>query len=257
MSLNPPIFIEIPNSDYATLLSGFGGAVLGALIGAVVSLHLAKKANDLQLKRDADERILQEKASALRAMLKLQEIANGLYTTSKYIADAKETANRLGALPSALFQFVKPAVGLSRPIPTFDSSDFAPFINAKRADVVDRANMLSLRYDANSTTFKEYSAAHVELQKLMSSFMDPNPENEHTQIAIPEHLIGEYKVRSLHLSDMLAQLDKFLAVDLPEAASLCEDISAIAKEYFNDSSFFTLHAHTISNARGTAENADK
>lgn len=99
------------SSEYVTLLSGFGGAVVGAAVSAVVSLLVAKQSANETLRRDLQTRAKDQQALALNLMIKSSLILSDIASIQQAIDESFSTANehRLTHLPT--WQRVLPIIG--------------------------------------------------------------------------------------------------------------------------------------------------
>ncbi|SFI65548.1 hypothetical protein SAMN04515648_1010 [Phyllobacterium sp. CL33Tsu] len=235
-ALNPAIFIEVPSSDTATLVAGFGGVLLGGVISWLLGISSQRHARALA----AAERTELEKATTIRTMLKIQEITNGYYTNLLYIQNSLRRANADRQLHHPLWQLVKPAIGGPAVHPKFESKDFEMFIRAGRADLIDRATMLSLRYESTALSFQFYSDRRSALQDVLAPHSVVDPSTGMATTVIPPELRALFEMKSQELNDLIRECYKLVRIDFNEALALCEDINLAAKAYFNDPKLFTL-----------------
>lgn len=232
--------MNLTPSDWVSLASGFGGALIGAIVGGAISLLLARQASAETLRRDEAERIAVEKLAAFRTMLKVQQISNGIHTTVNFIRDSIGKAHELGLSNKQMWEMVTPVVGLSNPSPTFEASDFTPFVSAGRADIIDRVNMLSARFDSMESSFRRYSERHLELQDFLSPFTTTVAETGISEAVIPPTHKGSTQVRAKQLNDLIRQVYQYGEADLKEAGLLCDELGKIARSHFKDPNFFAL-----------------
>ncbi|MBZ9603947.1 hypothetical protein [Phyllobacterium chamaecytisi] len=241
-ALNPAIIIEVPSSDTATLVAGFGGVLLGGVISWLLGINVQRHARALA----AAERTELEKTTTIRTMLKLQEITNGYYTNLLYIHNSLRQANADQELHHPLWQLVKPAIGGPSVHPKFESKDFEMFIRAGRADLIDRATMLSLRYESTALSFQFYNDRRSALQDVLAphSVVDPSTGMA-TTVILPE-LRALFGIKSKELEDLIRECYRLVRIDFRDAVSLCNDINTAAKTYFKDPKFFSLCVPDVS-----------
>jgi len=223
-------------ADLATLLSGFGGAALGG----AVAWFLAKQATKETLRRDMDSRTSEEKSVALTVMLKTQQIANGYYTQKRYFDDCMRKANDLKVLHRPFWEVMRPMVGNSIAPPTFNPNDFVPLINAKKADLVDRCNLLALRYDVVESSLKFYTEKRQAMQEMLAQYSGAPDITGKVHTIIPPELQPKYNVMAAELEDLIRQVRSYVKEDFAEAKSICGELGRAFQEYFSDPTFFSL-----------------
>lgn len=223
-------------TDNATLLSGFGGAALGG----VVSWLLAKQATRETLRRDENSRISQEKSVALGVTLKAQQIANGYYTHKKYFDECMRRANANKMLNRPLWEIIKPLIGNSLPRPTFEPTDFVPLVNARQAPLIDRCNLLALRYDVAESSLEVYTQKRQAMQEMLAQHSGPPDRSGRVETVIPSSLRPKFRVMASELEDLIVQIKAFLKEDFIEGKSVCDELGKAFREYFSDPTFFSL-----------------
>ncbi|BAV45733.1 hypothetical protein MesoLj113a_41810 [Mesorhizobium sp. 113-1-2] len=117
-------------SDHATLLAGFGGAVIGSVLSALVSFILAKQASAETLLRDFEARLAEQKSYVLRLMVKASVVLSDLVAIRKAIDESLSNANDRNLTAEPLWKRVLPIVGSYQTF-DIDAAELSPLIAAK------------------------------------------------------------------------------------------------------------------------------
>ncbi|MER9840128.1 hypothetical protein NKJ59_02560 [Mesorhizobium australicum] len=217
-------------SDWVALISGFGGALLGAIIGGAISWLLARQAANESRRRDLDQRLAAEKAAAVRTTLKVQQITNGTFTIAQALRAAVTEAQAKGF---ELWQAMKPHVGRTADVQIY-AEDLAPFLEARGNAFVDAITLSALRYGVLETTLTGYSARRARLGELMAPFTVIDMETGAGITAVPDDQIAVFHTRVFELKDILQQLQDFAEHDLQANLALCGQITSYgAAKYGN------------------------
>jgi gas vesicle protein len=125
-------------SDYLAFISGIGGALLGAGIGACVSFLTARQASKETTRRDVEARKAEQAASALRLVVNVQMMHADLTSTLRAINECIADSAREGltAENSRLWQRVPPIAVLPHDI-ALSAVEIAPYIAAKAPEVAN------------------------------------------------------------------------------------------------------------------------
>lgn len=228
--------LSFNSTDFATLLAGFGGAI----IGGVVSWMLAIQGSKETLRRDAEQRTASDKTLVLGVVLKVQLIANAYYTQRKYLWDALTLANAQKRLDRPLWELVKPQIGYSHPRPRFEAPEFVPFVVFGRADIIDRCTQLSLRYDVLEASFETYSEKRGRLQELLAPFSDAADESGIATTVVPEGEHARVRIMINELEDLLLQIRNSVREDFVEATALCKELMLVSRDMYEGESLIEL-----------------
>ncbi|TPM34457.1 hypothetical protein [Mesorhizobium sp. B2-3-5] len=132
-------------AEYATLLAGFGGAVLGSVISAFVAFLLAKQTSRETLERDEHARVAEQQSYALRLMVKSSLILSDVVALKKLIDESLSNANDRGLTGLPLWKRVLPIVG-SYQLYDVDAAELSPLIAAKDSDLMQTAVTLFMQH---------------------------------------------------------------------------------------------------------------
>ncbi|MER9939029.1 hypothetical protein [Mesorhizobium sp. M0011] len=143
-------------AEYATLLSGFGGAVLGSGMSAFVALVLARQTAKETLDRDIGARNAEQQSYALRLMVKASLILSDVVAIQRTIESSLSDANdrHLTSLP--LWKRILPIVG-SYQLYDVDAAELSPLIAAKDSDLMQSAVTLFMQHRNLVEAVKVYS----------------------------------------------------------------------------------------------------
>lgn len=221
---------SLSKADFATLVSGFGGAALGG----VISWMLAREAGRETLARDAAQRQANEKAMALAVILKAQHIANGLTTLRNHFYKARRKANNSSMLLQPMWRTTKPVLSPTPSRLRFEPAEFAALLTAGRMDLVDRCNLLALRYEVDETVVKDYSRLRAELQEAMLPYSNLAGPGGLVETAVDPAMHSTFAIRGLQLEEIIRSLYASILEDANEAIDLCLALNEAFKKHFGE-----------------------
>lgn len=155
-------------AEYATLLSGFGGAVLGSAMSAFVALVLARQTSKETLQRDTNARVAQEHSLALRLMVKSSLILSDAIAIKKAIDESLSAANDARLTSRPLWVRVLPIVG-SYQIYDVEAEELAPLIAAKNSDLMHVAVTLFMQHRNLVEIVKVYSDKRDRVKDIITN----------------------------------------------------------------------------------------
>lgn len=139
-------------------------AVLGAMLAYVPAARLAKKASDEKLARDREQRVETELTEARRAFVKLTLIANTLGSFRQDIEAMIAKATNDGNDHMPLWQRLSTFAGIEdEPVVPFGADELAPFIAARRPDLVDALLLLQRQHMAVVQSLRSFAKLKTEL----------------------------------------------------------------------------------------------
>lgn len=192
-------------------------AISGAALGGAISYFLARQTSKETLRRDAENRLSSEHASSLRAMVTAMQISNRLYTMTVELEDAVKKRSPTGPWAS-----LRPNTGPGSDPPDFLATDFVPFINNQKSDIVHRALMLSERTHALQAAFVAYGLKRDEFEKFAEPFTRPmGPALTMTTIFPPAAEAGA-KIKIKVMNDLVEQMHQYSKEYLEDAKRLCD-----------------------------------
>lgn len=221
------------SADFATLVSGFGGAILGSII----SWFIAKQSANENRRRDIETRNLQEKTILLQVIIKLMQIMSALYTIHKNIEDAIKKAEKDKFAAPELWMIVQPVAGKPKSI-RFDAVEFVPFAMSNGAEFVNRILLLSARNEAIEEAFMEYSMLHRKFQEFAAPYTHIPPGGGPHSTLFPPEVAPVAKLKAFELNQLINQIREFVEIELKEAKDLCEGVDKFAKEFLKDKGKF-------------------
>ncbi len=233
--ITPAASIVDPSiSDWFALASGFGGALLGAVVGGCISYLLARQTNAETAKRDGASRLESKKGEALRLLIKSSLILSQVQATVTSIHRSLENANEHGMGVGPLWERMVPIIG-SAPKYAVDASELSPFVEAKEYELVAEFIELVMQHDALNHSVELYSRLRMGLKELISHTEQVDgsmlfsglTEKEHARI-LP-HLI---EIESL-AADIKPRSERLLE----QARKVTFAIGPAARKHFADPSF--------------------
>lgn len=232
---------SLSKADFATLLSGFGGAALGGM----VSWLLAKEAGRETLARDEAQRRANERAMALAIILKTQQIANGLFTLKKYFYKSRQRANEAQRLARPMWETTKPVISPTPSRLRYDPAEFAPLIAAKRTDLVDRCNILALRYEVDETIITDYSVRRSAFHDLMGPYSELSGPDGLVTTSVPAAMKNQFLMKGQELEDIIRQLYGNVVEDSREAQALCEELTSAFRKHFGEDVYALISGEEV------------
>ncbi|UVK53338.1 hypothetical protein DBIPINDM_006821 [Mesorhizobium sp. AR02] len=153
-------------AEYATLLSGFGGAVLGSGMSAFVALVLARQTSKETLDRDIRARNAEQQSYALRLMVKASLILSDVVAIQRSIDSSLSDANDRNLTSQPLWKRILPIVG-SYQLYDVDAAELSPLIAAKNSGLMQSAVTLFMQHRNLIEVVKVYS----EKRDLVKSYI--------------------------------------------------------------------------------------
>jgi hypothetical protein len=153
--------------ERATLLSGFGGALLGAAISAFASMILSRQQAKEVLLRDAQASEREDQSCMLSLMIKTSLILSDVVAIRRSIDESLVEANDRNLTHLPLWMRILPIVGKYR---TYDveARELAPLIAMREYDIVYDANNVVMQHASLVEGVKEYSRLRQEVKALTS-----------------------------------------------------------------------------------------
>lgn len=212
----------LSSTDAATLLSGFGGAVIGGGISWLLARQTAREAQEKHERQRRDD----EFAVATAASLKLVSITNGLYTLSNNFK--RDLAARPGLKPH---EAIRPIAGMIKHTGPFLASDFPSLFKAGRGDLANRALQLEPRYRAIMAAIERYNEHHLALQGMWAPYRGTGPERgKAMRITGSEMQLSPIVLKMDVLDEMVTNIIDHVDADFAEAKALCDEWDAVLFE---------------------------
>lgn len=220
------------------LLSGIGGAVVGAGASYLASSRLAKHASDEVLERDKAARVDQEKRAAHQVFVKLHAIANSLGSFQKQISEMVAKAENDGNGHMPLYQRLSPFAGIERkPSIWFSAEELAIYIGTKRADYVDDLLLLSQRYTACLASLETFAKLktdlHFETARFGRTTRDAETGVSTTRMHLPPEVANYVKVKAEELDLFTNGMCQLLANYNAFASDVACRFEAITKAFLD------------------------
>lgn len=155
------------SADQVTaLLSGFGGAALGAVVGGAIAWLLSAQAAADSRRRDAEVREAETKGRALRLMVKSSLILTDVAAIMHAIDELLSAANAQGLGIGPFWRRVMPIIGPHRSFEV-DADEMAPLIAAKEYKLFQQTIDLILGHQTFVQAVMEYSSKRQAMKDIM------------------------------------------------------------------------------------------
>ncbi|MEW4459242.1 hypothetical protein AB1K42_14205 [Roseibium algicola] len=152
--------------EMISLISGLGGAIIGACVGGLISWLIARQAAELTLKRDEEARIKEQKGHALSLMIKASLVLADVVAISKLIDQSLSTANENGLTDQPLWRRIVPTIS-HKQIFEIEAVELAPLMEAKANEVVYAATELFMQHATLVTALEKYAVLRGEMKRLI------------------------------------------------------------------------------------------
>ena len=228
--------IKFGASDFATLIAG----IFGAVIGGAISLLLARQASAETLARDTATRLDDHKSKALAVLLKAQQVTNGFYTNRQYIRNALAKANRDGNLQLDMWLKVQQRTGSFLSPVEFNAAEFIPLMLAGKASLINECTLVALRFDVIEQSIEIYNKRRDELQELMLKYSKLDRSSGLVITEIPREELSPIEIKAKEIEGLIQDIYRFAKEDYIRSKKLCADLSSAFLGYFGDGVFAKL-----------------
>ena len=228
-----PITIFVPPGDIPTLIAGFGGAVLGAVIGAAVQyVTSSQQRDDVRSERLSEERE-RDLAAAFSCFIKASKIANETASVQMAMTEVIQEVDASGGARLPLWVKIKPLIGLPPRAVQFAIEDLAFLFKIRLSDCANTAEFLNTRYRVLLDALHQYNAFRAAITEELT----PNDDGDFD----PETLTSEQRRRLL---PKFYDLQMMVEANLERVGPLSEDAKALVhelwpkfREVFGDTDF--------------------
>lgn len=219
-------------------------AVLGAMLAYVPAARLAKKASDEMLARDREQRVETELTEARRAFVKLTLIANTLGSFRQDIEAMITKAVNDGNDHMPLWQRLSTFAGIEdEPAIPFGADELAPFIAARRPDLVDALLLLQRRHMAVVQSLRSFAKLKTELHYMAARYGETTRDEtlvSTTRARMPVEVAQEFNLKvdelNLFTQGMREQINDYADYGV-EVAALFD---VVCQAYFGRGKLPTL-----------------
>ncbi|MDF1609366.1 hypothetical protein PZ897_14370 [Hoeflea sp. YIM 152468] len=187
------------DAEYATLISGFGGALLGAVVGGVISWVLARQSAANTTNRDREARDQDQKGQALRLMVKASLVLSDVVAIKSSIDQSLSEANERGLSHYPVWRRVLPIVS-SNQIYQIEAAELAPLMEARANEIVYAATDMLMQHSTLIAALESYSEKRGELKKILkrhTATADGVITSELTESEVAEMAPYEIELESL------------------------------------------------------------
>ncbi|MBQ0708714.1 MULTISPECIES: hypothetical protein [Brucella/Ochrobactrum group] len=234
-SIDPTILVNIVSNDTTALLSGLGGAVLGAFISAGFSWYLHRSTVNRDIAKEEKSKRTAEKTSALSALVRLQSASNLCLDLRNRVADSLTQAENDGYSDLATWQKITPITGLPPALPPFQTDELSLLFAAKRPDVANELIRFHSRIISMTDAIKTYNQLRSQIKEMM-------PAKMNGLVGITELTMDDFKrvaPFAAECQDLALQITEFLIEDSEMAISISGELALCLNSYFKDTSFST------------------
>jgi hypothetical protein len=222
-----PYLVEPQPWWESSMVSGLVGAIVGAVIGGGISWLLAWQSSRATLRRDAAERVDQEKAVTRTVIIKTQNTVNRLFSASTAISETMDLANAAGARDGMLWMKIQPVIGTSL-LPKFEPAELAQIMRMD-VKVANDIMLMESRAESFHLSLEVYNARRLE-------FTDSIPVDRVDEaMRFVEVTVDQQRKllpRATELDSLAQQLLDALVDTLTFSRDLCGQMPQVWVKYF-------------------------
>ena len=209
-------------SDWVALASGFGGALLGAVVGGAIAWMIAKK-----------ERYERRKAGAYRALLKASRMLSDFANIKSAIDDDIQKAELAGQKEAETWTKVTPLVGGFKPL-TIELDDLVVFVEAKEYQIYDDMVQLEMHHSATCHAIDEYGRLRAEFRDIVPTH---GGSGNTLYSGMTREVYDQVRVRMLEMNTLIESLMPLLTEYVADARSLVRRLGPAARKALKDKDF--------------------
>lgn len=234
-----PVLDNMPTglstTDWVTIASGFGGVLLGSLIGAAVSWFLQKAASKDALHQRTLDRITDQKGRWSKLQLQTSITLSDVVASQTAMYNSIESAVANGvSLAAPLWQKLVPMLGMMKPMP-IDIDLLAPLIEAKEYDLVSQAIELSMQHQVLNDTIGVYNDLRLSMKDRLADNFEVREGRIGTFVSSEE--AARLAPVTMELESLARAVRERLNTIVPLARSLTFALGPAAQKYFADPTF--------------------
>lgn len=117
--------MHLSSSDFATMLSGFGGTILGAVIGGTISWFQARQTAEAERDYKTYEKNQRLASALIQLQLKTLSLTNASFTIQSWIDTSIKEARDKGSDVKEIWKVVQATASI-REGPRINTEDFLP-----------------------------------------------------------------------------------------------------------------------------------
>lgn len=217
-SIDPSILVNVVSDDTTALLAGFGGALLGSVVSAFFSWLLHNASVKREIENENRQRVSNERAVALSALVRLQSLINLVIDLRNRIVDCLAEAEAAGHGDFQAWQKVVPIAGLPQVAAPFDVTEISLLLAAKHPETANELIRFHSRVESVVEAMRTYNILRSKLKDLM-------PANVTGRLGISSISLSDYAKTSSTIAecqDLLGQILSAVAEDCPKGIEVSE-----------------------------------
>lgn len=223
------------------LVTGFGGAIVGAAASYIPSRLLAKRASDEVLARDIAARRDQDIRAAHQVFVKLALLVNSLCGFHEQVESMIAKADREGNEHMPVWQRVSSFAGIElEPSVEFSAEELAIYIAAGQPDFVDELILLSRRHSAmlgNLTAFAKLKTDLIyETFRLGNTERAPETGVSTTRMSVSPGVANSMKARAEELELFTGEVRSMLSMYGAFARDIASRFADVTNGYLGEKS---------------------
>lgn len=223
-------------SDWFALISGFGGALLGATIGAVISWMTMRYSSKETARRDRDARRAAQRADALRMVVNVQMIHADVTSARRGIQECFDDAAEAGMNEenSDLWQRVPPLAIEPHKV-SANASEIAPFIEAGTSEIANDYLALLANHRSDFHALHVYGVLRRELTDVLPLLEEADGRVLSTSIS--QEVDRKLRPTMITVENLIQQIVPDLESHAQLAEKLAAAIGPIMRKHLDDNTF--------------------
>lgn len=219
-------------TEWTTLISGFGGALLGAAIGAAASYVTARHAAKETRLRDEAAQEDMERSAALRMMVKASNLANSIETMIGHVMKGVERDYHRAMPVERLWTYVQPTTMATRTPLEFEAADFVFLLKGNHGELINRSLMLATRVAALEAGFDAYSTLRTAMQSFLEDYTRFDSQLGASVTEVPKSMSNKVHLRSLEMDNLIKDILRNAYEYKEDAEKVCQELNKAATEVF-------------------------
>jgi hypothetical protein len=217
--------IGLQSSTFKDVMLSFGGAILGATLGAFASRNLwFEQQNEL------------ERVNAYSLMLKIQQATSDLLSVQKSFKLSISESEKILPKSVKLWQRMQPLAGVPRRV-DHQPSDLLVFFRAKDYSLLEDTILLFARHESTMDHVRVFNRLREEIRNLMPNAFELISGSGALKTILTPEQASALMPREVELESLATQIMENIEEDVELGNRLVSKIGPVCGRVFNDNSF--------------------
>jgi hypothetical protein len=221
-------FVQSSGFDYSNLIAGFGGALLGAVVGGITARWLW-----------LEQQYEKDRAAAFGLLTKAQKYYSDFANPKKLIDESIEKSGNQLPASAMLWQRIVPISGIPRTM-DLKSEDYIILMEASEYELVQDLVTLSMRHDALLDHLANFNRLRQEMRSLMPNAVQLKAGSDALASFLTPQEDSALLPRAMELESIATALKSYLEEDLSLAEKTLTAIGPAIRKQLKDKKFPVL-----------------